>query len=44
MRKKIVKNEDEDMFLGEKISNKYSIAPIIIIFGLLFVIDRKSVV
>ena len=37
-RKKIVRNEEEDMFLGEKISNKYSIAPIIIIFGLLFII------
>ena len=37
-RTKIVNNEKEDMFLGEKESNKYSIAPIIVIFGLLFVI------
>lgn len=37
-RRKIVKNEDDDMFLGEKSSNKYSIAPIIITFSLLFII------
>ena len=37
-RTKIVHNEKEDMFLGEKESNKYSIVPIIIIFGLMFVI------
>ena len=37
-RTKIVNNEKEDMFLGEKESNKYSIAPIIVIFGLIFVI------
>ena len=37
-RKKLIKNENDDMFLGEKISNKYSIVPIIITFSLLFVI------
>lgn len=37
-RTKIVHNEKEDMFLGEKESNKYSIVPIIVVFGLLFVI------
>ncbi len=37
-RTKIVHNEKEDMFLGEKESNKYSIVPIIVIFAILFVI------
>lgn len=31
-------DEKEDMFIGEKISNKYSVAPIIVIFSLIFVI------
>ena len=31
------KNEEDDMFLGEKEANKYSIAPIIVVFILLFV-------
>ena len=35
---KKAKNEEEDLFLGEKISNKYSIAPIIVIFCTLFVL------
>lgn len=37
-RTKIIKNEQVDMFLGEKASNKYSIVPIIVVFSLLFVI------
>ena len=37
-RKRMVQNEEIDMFLGEKSSNKYSIVPIIVTFGLLLVI------
>jgi uncharacterized ion transporter superfamily protein YfcC len=37
-RNKIVNNEKEDMFIGEKMSNKYSLLPIVIIFVLLFVL------
>ena len=37
-RTKVVHNEKEDMFLGEKESNKYSIVPVIVTFGLLLVI------
>lgn len=38
--KKIDKDEikSSDMFAGEKISNKYSVAPIIVIFSILFVL------
>lgn len=35
---KKAKNDEEDLFLGEKISNKYSIAPIIVILCTLFVL------
>lgn len=37
-RTKTIHNEKEDMFLGEKESNKYSIVPVIVTFGLLLVI------
>lgn len=37
-RTKLIKNEKEDMYLGEKISNKYSIVPIVVVFSLLFVL------
>lgn len=37
-RTKNPKNEENDMFLGEKNTNKYSIVPIIVVFSLLFVI------
>ena len=30
--------EEKDMFLGEKISNKYSVVPIIVIFSILFIL------
>ena len=36
--KKNDKTIEDDMFIGEKSSNKYSVAPVIIIFSLLFVI------
>lgn len=32
------KNADEDMFIGEKSSNKYSIVPIIVVLSVLFVL------
>ncbi len=35
-RTKNVKNEEEDMFIGEKTPNKYPILPLIIIFALVF--------
>lgn len=37
-KKKDIKNEEIDMFLGEKSSNKHSVAPIIVIFSILFVL------
>ena len=37
-RHKIVKEQEDDMFLGEKISNKYSIVPIIVTFSLLLIV------
>ena len=32
------KDEEEDLFIGEKISNKYSIVPLIVTFSVLFVL------
>ena len=37
-RLKNAKNEEKDMFIGEKISNKYSIIAIFVVFGLIFVL------
>ncbi|NLC48554.1 MAG: hypothetical protein GX758_04265 [Tenericutes bacterium] len=37
-KKEEVDSDEEDMFLGEKISNKYSVAPIIVVFSVLFVL------
>lgn len=37
-RAKLNKNADEDMFIGEKTSNKYSIVPIIVVLSVLFVL------
>ena len=36
--KKAVKAEEDDMFLGEKATNKYSVVPIIVIFSALLVL------
>ncbi len=36
--KRTAKAEEEDMFLGEKVTNKYSVAPIIVIFSVLLVL------
>ncbi len=36
--KRTAKAEEEDMFLGEKATNKYSVAPIIVIFSIIFVL------
>lgn len=38
INKKEKADEEEDMFIGEKNSNKFSLAPIIIIFSVLFVL------